>query len=533
MWQKGWREEVWSRLDKEWDLLVIGGGITGAGVARLAAACGLDTLLVEARDFAFGTSSRSSKLVHGGFRYLYNRQFDVTFESVRQREELLREAPNLVTPLAFNLPNYSEYNFPSRLLHLGVCIYDVMAPKWRHSRLSAAQLRQTFAHLRTENLEACFRYQDAELDDARLVLRVLREAVACGASAVNYARAESLLRDARGEVRGAVLRDMAVPDGRTVEVRAKAVVNASGPWTDLLRGQLGEPARLRKLRGSHLIFDAGRLPIPEALTIFHPVDMRAMFALPWEGKTLVGTTDVDHSAELENACDEPFAAQSEIDYILTALDFLFPSLKIDQADVVSSFAGLRPIISGGADSPSKESRAHQIWNEHGLITITGGKLTTFRLMARQTVAAVLAALGRSVRVDPRARVLERVQVPFVKGMPQDLLRFLSGRHGSETSALLSQALADELAPIADLPNPWAELRYAARHEGVVHLDDLLLRRVRLGLLLPQGGAELLPRVRAIVQPELGWDDRHWQKEEQIYRETWQRYYSPHPGQLKS
>lgn len=532
MWQKGWREEIWSRLDKEWDLLVIGGGITGAGVARLAAACGLDTLLVEARDFAFGTSSRSSKLAHGGFRYLYNRQFDVTFESVRQREELLREAPNLVTSLAFNLPNYGEYGFPSRLLHLGVCIYDLMAPKWRHSRLNAVQLRRTFPQLRIENLETCFRYEDAELDDARLVLRVIREAVASGASALNYTRAESLLRDARGEVRGAVLRDVVLPDGRTVEVRAKVVVNASGPWTDQLRGQLDEPARLRKLRGSHLIFDAGRLPIPEALTIFHPVDKRAMFALPWEGKTLVGTTDVDQSAELENSFDEPFAAQSEIDYILTALDFLFPSLKIDQADVISSFAGLRPIISGGADSPSKESRAHQIWNEHGLITITGGKLTTFRLMARQTVAAVLAALWRSPQVDPHARVLERVQVPSVKDVPLDQLRFLSGRHGSETSALLSQAAGEELAPIADLPNPWAELRYAARHEGAVHLDDLLLRRVRLGMLLPQGGAELLPRVRTIVQPELGWDDRRWQNEERAYRETWQRYYSPHPGRLK-
>jgi glycerol-3-phosphate dehydrogenase len=346
---------------------------------------------------------------------------------------------------------------------------------------------------------------------------------------LNYARAESLLRDNRGEVRGAVLRDMAVPDGRAVEVRAKVVVNASGPWTDLLRNQLDEPARLRKLRGSHLIFDAERLPIPEALTIFHPVDKRAMFALPWEGKTLVGTTDVDHSAELESAFDEPFAAQSEIDYILTALDFLFPSLKIGNADVISSFAGLRPIISGGADSPSKESRAHQIWNEHGLITITGGKLTTFRLMARQTVSAVLAALGRSPRVDPHARVLESLQMPAVEDVPLELLRFLSGRHGSETADLLSQAAADELAPIAGLPNPWAELRYAARNEGVVHLDDLLLRRVRLGMLLPQGGAELLPRIRALVQPELGWDDGHWQKEEQAYRDIWQRYYSPHPG----
>ncbi|MDK2980939.1 MAG: glycerol-3-phosphate dehydrogenase [Chloroflexota bacterium] len=533
MWQKGWRETVWSGLDKEWDVLVIGGGITGAGVARLAAAHGLETLLVEARDFAFGTSSRSSKLAHGGFRYLYNRQFDVTFESVRQREELLREAPNLVTPLAFNLPNYRSYGIPSYLLHMGVCIYDAMAPKWRHSRLSAAQLQRTFPQLRTENLETCFRYEDAELDDARLVLRVIREAVANGASALNYTRAESLLRDAHGHVCGAVLRDEAAPKGRTAEVRARVVVNASGPWTDVLRAQLDEPARLRKLRGSHLIFDAARLPIPEALTIFHPVDKRAMFALPWEGKTLVGTTDVDHGAELESTYDEPFAAQSEIDYILTALDFLFPSLKISQADVISSFAGLRPIIRGDADSPSQESRAHQIWNEHGLITITGGKLTTFRLMARQTLSVVLAALGRSPRVDRHARVLEPLVPPSAAQIAPELVHFLSGRHGREADELLGQASTDELTPIADLPNPWAELRYAARNEGVVHLDDLLLRRLRLGMLLPQGGADLLPRIRTVVQPELGWDDRRWQAEEQAYRQTWQRYYSPQTGNLQS
>jgi glycerol-3-phosphate dehydrogenase len=529
MWQKGWREEIWSQLDREWDVLVIGGGITGAGVARLAATCGLETLLVEARDFAFGTSSRSSKLAHGGFRYLYNRQFDVTFESVRQREELLREAPNLVTPLAFNLPNYSEYGIPSRLLNFGVGLYDLMAPKWRHQRLSAQELKGKFEFLRMENLETCFRYEDAELDDARLVLRVIREAVRAGASAMNYARAEQLLRNMQGQVCGAVLRDMAASDGRTTEARAKVVVNASGPWTDTVRSDLHVPDRMRKLRGSHLIFDANRLPIPEALTIFHPIDKRAMFALPWEGKTLVGTTDVDHSTDLEKEYDEPFASQPEIDYILTAIDFLFPSLKINQEDIVSSFAGLRPIISGGVDSPSKESRAHQVWNEDGLITITGGKLTTFRLMARQTVEAVLTALSRSPHGDARQRALERVAVPHMEGLPQSLLRFLSGRHGEEAGDLLNQAQMGELEPIEDLPNPWAELRYAARSEGVVHLDDLLLRRVRLGMLLPQGGADLLPRIRTLAQPELGWSDQRWKTEEKTYLEIWKRYYSPCPG----
>ena len=529
MWQQGWRDQIWSGLDREWDMLVIGGGITGAGVARLAAACGLEVLLVEARDFAFGTSSRSSKLAHGGFRYLYNRQYQVTYESVQQREELLREAAGLVTPLAFNLPNYENYHVSSGLLHCGVVIYDLMAPKWDHRKLDADQVRQKFQHLKTDDMLACFRYQDAVLDDARLVLRVLREAAAAGATALNYARVESLLRDHTGRVRGVSLQDTASTPARTAEVKAKVVVNAGGPWSDEIRANLGQPARLRKLRGSHLIFDRARLPIPEALTIFHPSDGRAMFALPWEGASLVGTTDVDHAPELESGYQEPFASPAEADYILSALDFLFPSLHLNTADIVSSFAGLRPIINTGAATPSKESRAHQVWNEDGLITITGGKLTTFRLMARQTVAAALAECGLERNVPRHARFIDALSLPETAPVDAEMLHFLGGRHGAETGAVLGCALDGELEPIGPLPNPWAELRYAARSEGVVHLDDLLLRRVRLGMLLPGGGLALLPRVRRVVQPELGWSDQRWETEEKEYRRIWKTYYSPAPG----
>jgi len=532
MWGKGWREQIWSQINQNWDIIVIGGGITGAGVARLAAAGGLKTLLVEARDFGFGTSSRSSKLAHGGFRYLYNRQYQVTFESVRQREELLREAPNLVSPLFFNLPNYERYHLPTWMLHCGVVIYDLMAPKWDHRKLDAEQVRQKFQHLKTAEMLACFRYQDAVLDDARLVLRVVREAAAAGATAINYARVEQLLRDNAGRVRGVALRDTSNPNRKTCEIKAKVVINASGPWTDEIRSGLQLPARLRKLRGSHLIFDRQRLPIPEALTIFHPADGRAMFALPWEGASLVGTTDVDHAPEFEEQFQEPFASQAETDYILAALDFLFPSLHLGQPDIISSFAGLRPIINTGAATPSKESRAHQVWNEDGLITITGGKLTTFRLMARQTLQAALAEIGQTRHVDKHTRFIDKVE-PLNNGSldPASLL-YLSGRHGREAGQVLEGALAGELEHIGQLPNIWAEVRFAARSEGVIHLDDLLLRRVRLGMLLPQGGKDLLPRIRMIVQPEFGWSDQRWAQEEKEYCQIWQTYYSPHPGKVK-
>ena len=529
MWKNNWREVIWSNLDQEWDLIIVGGGITGAGIFQAAAASWLKTLLVDAHDFSFGTSSRSSKLVHGGFRYLYNRQYQVTFESVRQRERLLKEAPQLVSPLAFTLPNYTAYRFPSWMLRCGLAIYDLMGSKWDHQQLSAQAVNGMFPALKSNGLLKGFCYKDAVLDDARLVLRVIKAGVDAGGTALNYARAASLLRDKSGHVCGIALLDTSDGASRSMEVTARAVVNATGPWTDDLRSQLNVPARLRKLRGSHIILSQQRLPLPEALTLFHPRDRRAMFMLPWEGASLVGTTDIDHDTDLDAARAEPFSSTDEISYMLEALEFMFPALHITHSDILSSFSGLRPIINTGAATPSKESRAHQIWNEKGLITITGGKLTTFRLMARQTLRVVFSALN----VQPAHPGDSNLQLPLpsldAQGLDTAVLDYLGGRYGEETAELLSTAGTDELHHIHQLPNLWAELRWAARSEGVVHLDDLLLRRVRLGLLLPQGGREVMPRVRAVAQPELGWDDQRWQAEEARYWDIWQRCYSPDPG----
>ena len=250
-----------------------------------------------------------------------------------------------------------------------------------------------------------------------------------------------------------------------------------------------------------------------------------MFALPWEGTSLVGTTDIDQDPQLDVDYREPFASQKEMDYILSALHILFPRLNLDHTDILSSFAGLRPIIDTGALIPYKEFRAHQIWNESGLITITGGKLTTFRLMARQTLKVALASIGRSEKVNSHIKILKDVpQISFDK-IDQDRLLYLSGRYGAETGQVLNNAEEEELEAIDSLPNIWAELRWAARSEGVVHLDDLLLRRVRLGLLLPEGGQDYLPHIRSLVQQELGWDDPRWQSEERNYLQTYRKYYS--------
>jgi glycerol-3-phosphate dehydrogenase len=528
MWRKGWRESIWSGIDQPWDLMIIGGGITGAGVLRQAVAAGLKTLLVEANDFASGTSSRSSKLIHGGFRYLRNKQVNVTKESVREREWVLREALNLVTPLSFLLPNFERYHFPSWKLNLGVILYDLLAPKWDHQKYSRLKLLEACPSLNTEGLIKGFQYYDAVMDDARVLLRILREAVRAGGTALNYARAERLLRTGNGQVCGVLLRNRVSPQGNTVEVKAKVVVNASGAWSDEVRDQLGQPPRLRRLRGSHLIFARARLPVNQALTLFHPRDGRAMFVIPWEGTTIIGTTDIDHDPALDKKYLEPFASGEEINYMMEALSFMFPTLGLTEKDILSSFSGLRPVIHSGAATPSKESRAHALWEENGLITITGGKYTTFRIMSRQTMGRVLTRLGKPETVA-RERIFNPLPDLSSSSLDPLTLAYLTGRHGNETGELLASAKRGELEPIEKLPNLWAELRWAAREEGVEHLDDLLLRRVRLGLLLPQGGRDLLGNIRKIVQPELGWSDERWQQEETAYLQTWQSYYSPKPG----
>ncbi len=529
MWKNGWRDEIWSTLDQKWDMIVIGGGITGAGVFHEAATLGLKVLLVEARDFSFGTSSRSSKLIHGGFRYLYNHQYQVTFESVRQREALISEAPGLVEPLPFILPNYSSYKFPRWLIGTGLTIYDLMAPKWDHQRMTIGETVMEFPDLCAEGLTGAFRYKDAELDDSRLVLRIIKEGVLLGGTALNYVRADHLLRDFEGNVQGVALIDASGVNNRQKEVKASVVVNATGPWTDELRAELEVPARMRKLRGSHLILSRERLPIQEAITLFHPKDRRAMFVIPWEGTTMVGTTDIDQDPALDEQYEEPFASSNEIGYMLDALNFLFPSLELSEEDIISSFSGLRPIIDTGAETPSKESRAHQIWNENGLITITGGKLTTFRLMARQTVNVALKSIGLDTKIKPDNPLLAPLDRASSELVDAKTLTYLRGRYGLETSLMLSTIQKNDLQKIDALTNIWAEVRWAAKSEGILHLDDLLLRRVRIGVLLPNGAKAVMDRVREIVQVETGWDNKRWQAEEKRYWRIWKTYYSANPG----
>lgn len=523
------REHVWNKLAEPWDIIIIGGGIVGAGLLREASQAGLRALLVEANDFASGTSSRSSKMVHGGLRYLSTGQIKLTMESVHERQRLLQEGRGLIDPLEFLLVSYKGDRPPAWIFAVGLMVYDTLAMRWQHQRESVDQMEILCPQLARDHLAGGFRFFDAQTDDARMVLRVLQEGMRAGGSAINYARVEGLLRDPRGRVCGIQLRDQAA--NRSAEIMAPVVVNATGAWADELRGKLGQPRRLRQLCGSHLIFPREKLPVNKVISFLHPGDHRPVFAFPWEGVTLIGTTDVDYRQPMQT---NPRISPAEVSYLMDAVDAAFGCLKLTEADAISTLAGIRSVLDTGKANPSRESRDEVLWNEDGLVTITGGKLTMFRRMAQKTLQFVRPHLPVHTHPNRQARALDRLECwDFTAqadqmGLDPALQLRLLGRYGHAAIDMVCAAEPNELQPIATSPTLWAELRWAARYEQVVHLEDLLLRRSRLGLLLPAGGLGVIDRIRSIAQVGLGWNDQRWQAEVNAYAALWRQAYSP-PG----
>ncbi len=520
-WDQGWREQVWRSLAGPWDILVIGGGITGAGILREATRLGLHALLVEQHDFAWGASSRSSKLVHGGLRYLKEGKLMLTRHSVHERQHLLHDGPGLIDPLGFLLTVHKG-DFPGRWTYaMGLTVYDLLALRWDHAYYSSQDFRLLAPHISQDDLQGGFRFGDAQTDDARLTLRVIRESVADGAVAINYVKAQALLL-LEGQVAGASLVDRLT--GNQVEARARVVVNATGPWADALHKQAGGSTHLRPLRGSHLVFPSWRLPVAQAVSFLHPIDHRPVFIFPWEKITLVGTTDVDHSPALDL---EPAISPEEVSYLMAAVEYQFPSLSISLQDVISTYAGVRPVIGSGKLNSTEESRDHVIWEENGLFTVTGGKLTTFRRIALDALKAIRARFPEMPQPVDDMPVLNPIDqhLPGCDGLHDTCRRRLLGRYGTDAILLVQAAHPGELEPIPGTEYLWAELRWSARSEGVCRLDDLLLRRTRLGLILPYGARSILPDVKYICQSELGWNEDKWQQEQEDYLSCWQRCYS--------
>lgn len=517
------RTEIWNSIPgTQWDMIVIGGGITGAGVAREAVRQGLKVLLIEQTDYSWGTSSRSSKMVHGGLRYIAQGEIKLTWHSLTERERLLREAPGLVDRMGYYFAHYKG-QFPGRWAFGAlVLVYDLLAGIRDYSFVKANAFLQKMPGYRGELLKGASRYTDALTDDSRLVLRVLDEARQEGAVTLNYVKATDLIIEG-DRVRGLRLENRQT--GEQVDARAGVVVNATGAWADRLRRKLVDEARVRPLRGSHIVIPHERLPVSEAAIFMHAEDKRPLFIYPWEGRTVIGTTDLDHKGDLDL---EAAMNQQELDYILRGANGEFPKARLSVADVIASFSGVRPVVSSGnALNPSQERRDHVVWDNQGLVTVTGGKLTTFRLIALDVLKAAANYVPVLTTHNSKAPIFTPVHDPDPgEALAPDMRQRMVGRYGFLLARFLKEMPAGELTLI----NPavgfcWAELRWALRHEQVEHLDDLLLRRTRLGLLLAGGGEEVLPKLQAMCWSELGWDDARWQVEVARYRDTWRRYYS--------
>ena len=504
------------------DVVVIGGGITGAGVAREAAGSGLKTLLVEQKDFAWGTSSRSSKMVHGGLRYLASGHIGLTRDAVRERERMMQEAPGLVDPLPFLMPHYKG-SFPGPgLFQMLLAMYDRLAGTRSHQKYTVAETLNWAPGLSINNLRATSRFTDAVTDDARLVQRLIAEATRDGALCLNYVTATAINRDSDGEVSGLRLNPEEASAQGEITVLTRCVINATGAWADRLQKQSAtdNPLTIRPLRGSHLVIPWQKLPVTCAVSLMHPDDRRPVFAFPWAGATVLGTTDLEHAEDLNQ---EPAITAEEVDYLLQIATRLFPGAAIEPADVLSTWAGVRPVVTDGeGKAPSRENREHAIRHDKGLISIAGGKLTTFRQMARQALAM---ALG-----DQHEDRLRSDEQPVFTTTPKDhkpddipalTWHRLGGYYGPARQAVLNNRDVTEIPGTGLL---WAELEWACEKEQVLHLDDLMLRRTRLGLILPDGAASLLPEIRNRCQSLLGWDDARWQQEQERYLTTYRKAY---------
>jgi glycerol-3-phosphate dehydrogenase len=505
------------------DVLIIGGGITGAGIARDAAMRGFRTALVDKSDFGAGTSSHSSRLIHGGIRYLEQRAFHLVFEASRERRVLLKIAPHLVRPLAFLFPIYRGGRIPAWKLRAGMWLYDLLSVfrnVHRHRWLRAKKVRRVEPGLRDRGLVGAALYYDAQTDDARLVIATMRSAIRAGALAANYVETTALLKP-DGRVRGAVVRD--VLTGQTASIRANVVVNATGPWSDHLR-QLDDPHAapiLRLTKGAHVSVPRRRLGNEHAVTLLSQIDGRVMFVLPWGDLSYIGTTDTDADA----SPDEVRATAADVTYLLRSANAAFPDAHLAANDVVSAWAGLRPLLREDHANPSQVSREHRVLESpHGLISIAGGKLTTYRVMARDVVDRVAARLreldGR--RLPPRAPTDRQplpggeaaelevlVEAARARGASEATARHLVAQYGSDSAAVLN--LVDRDRPLGEpiipgRPEIWAEITYAVEREMAVRVQDVLIRRLHLYYELPDQARSVVARVAARMKPLLGWDD---------------------------
>lgn len=508
----------------QYDLLIIGGGITGCGVAYEAAARGARVLLLERNDFAFGTSSRSTKLIHGGIRYLKHADFRLVREGVRERQNLIDAAPHLVHPVQFVYPVHAGDPDPLFLLRCGLILYDLFAGKrnlLRHKVYRGRNLLSQEPLLREEGLTGGALYADCLTDDARLTVEVAKAAARRGATLVNYAEVTRFLYEDEGGVRKAVgVEAVDRLTGQTHTFRAGAILNATGPWADRVRA-LDEPDSrpvLRPTKGSHLTVPHERLPIRHPVVI-HGADRRMMFAVPRDGFTYLGTTDTDYKGDPATVrCD-----RADVTYILDAANRIFPTARLTEADVVSTWAGLRPLAATSESAgPSQVSRDYKLSvSRSGVVSVAGGKLTAFQAMAKAIAQRLLPALaGGEVELElagavPAPSAPEAAAMGREYGLSGAQVLELWSRHGAQTADVLRYARADlgegRVRMLA------AEAAYAVEQEFATCLADVLHRRTAQMLFSRDNGVEAAEAVAAAMGPLLGWSDEERAAQVSAYR----------------
>jgi glycerol-3-phosphate dehydrogenase len=518
------RDAMLRRLaDETFDVVVVGGGITGAGVALDAATRGLRTALVERDDFASGTSSKSSKLVHGGLRYLQQKEVALVYEALAERHRLRRNAPHLVRVLPFMIPVLTKdgvvHPRVARVLGTSLWAYDVTGG-YRigklHQRLTKDEALAHMPTLPPERLASAYLYYDARADDARLCLTVARTAAAHGAALANRARVVGVRKGPGGRADGVVVE----ADGHTVEVRARTVVNAAGVWADEVRAldEGHDPDTLRPAKGIHLTVPWHKVRNDLAVVIPVPKDRRSLFVVPDGELSYVGTTDTDYDGPL----DDPQCTPDDIAYVLRALNASVTT-GVTERDVMATWAGLRPLVKRAASSRTADlSRRHDVQaSDSGVITITGGKLTTYRSMAADAVDVACGQLG--VRARSRTAKLALLGAEgFEEVAGDELAVHLGHRFGSEADGVLALAATDPtlFEPLVPgLPYVRAEAVWAARHEMAGSLDDVLSRRTRVRLLARDDSAAAARAVAELLAPELGWSDTEVERQVAAYRSS--------------
>ena len=554
------RRELFSRLQaRTFDLLVIGGGVTGAGIARDAALRGLSVALVEKGDLARGTSSASSKLIHGGLRYLEQKQLGLVMEGTRERALLMRMAPHLARPMPFLFPVYESSRVGMTLVSVGMWAYDVLAMFRnfrRHRMLTRTRALRLEPALLGRGLKGAALYYDCMTNDARLTLETTLDAETHGAVIATYAEALELTCDEAGRTTGARLRG-ALPGEASgegaapVEVRARVTAVAAGPWTDaILGGKLGRRL-LRPTKGSHIVLDRDQLPVDHAVVLTGPRDGRVMFAIPWGRRTIVGTTDTDE----DEAPDSVEATRADVEYLLEAARAYFPSLRATADDVISTWSGLRPLMADDESaSASDVSREHEIINiDPGLLAIVGGKLTTYRLMAEQVVDRALKKLGTGRGLDPcrtKEVPLPGARDPEALGeleqyartlarefaLDDDVASHLAQTYGLRAPQVLAAGKDAGVRPgrlDPDLPYLVDEVVFAARHELAERLDDVLRRRTLIFLQSRDQGLSCSEEAAEIMAAILGWDAARTEQEVERYRQLVQasRAFKEQPARL--